>query len=225
MVARKKNVKKDGEPAVSQTVVIAPPNYQTAAFKIRGTAPLMLQRFSEKAKQEMKQKQEKGSKQAKKKTDKKPKDFEALYKGAMYVSDEGWCGINAAGFRCGMISQCRIAGFKMTQAKLCIFCEADGYDKIDGTPLVKITKGKPIKSEMWARIPSTGSPDIRARPMWKPGWEAIVKIRFDADIFSLEDVSNLIARMGLSGGIGEGRPDSRMSCGIGMGLFEIALEA
>jgi hypothetical protein len=33
---------------------------------------------------------------------------------------------------------------------------------------------------------------------------------------------NLLARVGMQVGIGEGRPDSRESAGIGFGLFRIA---
>jgi len=36
-----------------------------------------------------------------------------------------------------------------------------------------------------------------------------------------EDVVNLIARVGMQVGIGEGRPDSKASAGLGFGLFEI----
>jgi hypothetical protein len=35
------------------------------------------------------------------------------------------------------------------------------------------------------------------------------------------DIANLIARVGLQVGIGEGRPDSKQSAGLGFGLFEI----
>ena len=35
------------------------------------------------------------------------------------------------------------------------------------------------------------------------------------------DVVNLIARVGIQVGIGEGRPDSKMSAGLGYGLFEL----
>jgi hypothetical protein len=35
------------------------------------------------------------------------------------------------------------------------------------------------------------------------------------------DVVNLISRVGLQVGIGEGRPDSKQSAGLGYGLFEI----
>ena len=89
-----------------------------------------------------------------------------------------------------------------------------------GTPLVEITKGEPQYFETYVRL-ATGVCDLRARPMWAPGWEAIVRVRFDADMFKLEDVANLIMRVGQQVGIGEGRPDSPNSTGQGFGLFDL----
>jgi hypothetical protein len=42
------------------------------------------------------------------------------------------------------------------------------------------------------------------------------------DQFTPEDVANLMARVGMQVGIGEGRPDSKNSAGMGWGLFKIA---
>ena len=67
---------------------------------------------------------------------------------------------------------------------------------------------------------ATGVIDIRSRPLWRE-WSADVRIRFDRDQFTHQDVANLMARVGAQVGIGEGRPDSKDSAGIGFGLFEI----
>jgi hypothetical protein len=53
-------------------------------------------------------------------------------------------------------------------------------------------------------------------------WAATLRIRYDAGMLTADDVVNLISRVGLQVGIGEGRPDSKDSAGIGFGLFEIA---
>jgi hypothetical protein len=118
-----------------------------------------------------------------------------------------------------MISACRLVGFKMTLAKLSVYIEADGFDRIDGTPLVRIT-GEPHYSEHPVRIKDTV--DLRARPMWDSGWSAKVRVTFDLEQFSLQDVGNLMMRVGRQVGIGEGRPDSRNSAGMGWGLFDIS---
>ena len=113
----------------------------------------------------------------------------------------------------------------MTRAKLAVFCEPDGFDREDGTPLVKFTKGKPKYSEMPVRLKKSGSMDIRPRPLWSPGWELTVRIKYDADQFTLNDIANLLLRVGVQVGIGEGRPDSKDSCGMGWGLFRFKAPA
>lgn len=199
-------------------VVITAPNFQTAEFLIEGTAPYVQSKFSEKALAIMRRTQELGS-VAKKGSKKAPKDFDALYKGAIHRSEEGWAGIPAGGIRAAMISASKICGFAMTRAKLTVFVEADGYDVTDGTPLVKITKGEPGPCEHAVRIQQTT--DIRVRALWPVGWQASVRVRFDADQFNLSDVTNLLMRVGLQVGLGEGRPDSRSSAGMGWGLFAL----
>jgi len=46
-----------------------------------------------------------------------------------------------------------------------------------------------------------------------------VVVNFDADQFTVQDVTNLMQRVGMQVGIGEGRPDSRDSAGLGWGTF------
>jgi len=116
-----------------------------------------------------------------------------------------------------------MVGFKMTHARCSVFVVADGFDADDATPLVRITKGEPQYLELAVRL-ETGVCDIRPRPMWEPGWEANVRIRFDADQFSVSDVANLLLRAGAQIGVGEGRPFSKNSKGMGWGMFRLAEE-
>ncbi len=202
---------------VKSTVVISPPNIQTAVFNIIGTAPLVINKFSQKSREQMKEKQEQGS-QAKKGKARAAKDFDACYKGAFHVSLDGWNGIPASSFRCAMISACRLVNFKMTISKLSVFIIGDGFDADEGTPLVKIY-GEPRKLEMYARN-ETGVCDIRIRPQWI-NWKCKLQVKFDADQFSQADIANLLMRAGSQVGVGEGRPDSKKSAGMGWGTFEI----
>ena len=66
-----------------------------------------------------------------------------------------------------------------------------------------------------------GAEYVCLRPMWNTGWEAVVRITFDADKFSRTDVGNLLQRAGMQVGIGEGRQSSRMCVGVGWGAFAI----
>lgn len=211
--AKRPRAKKDK----AEVVEITAPRLKTVAIEIEGTAPYMQNKFSAKARQQMRDAQEAGS-TGKKGKKKEAKDFMACYEAAMHKSGEGWCGIPAPSFRNAMISACRLCGFKMTHAKLSVFIEADGFDETDGTPLVQITRGEPRYTEMPVRNAS-GVVDLRARPMWSPGWRAIVKITYDEDMLTAADVGNLLSRAGQQVGIGEGRPDSKQSCGLGFGLF------
>lgn len=198
-------------------VTIKAPNFQTAQFKIIGTAPLVIHKFSTKARQQIMQTQSEG-KSAKSRKDRKPKDFDEVYHEARHISTEGWDGMPAAAFRAAMVSACKIAGYVMTRAKLAVFVEADGVDKDEGTPLVRIY-GTPRRHEGWGRN-DNGSVDIRVRPMWEQ-WHAFLRVRFDADMLTATDVTNLLMRAGLQVGIAEGRPDSKNSTGCGWGTFAV----
>lgn len=205
------------EPA-TKAIEIKAPRFKIAEFRIDGTAPLVIHKFSAKARAQIIATQEAGQ-QAQGKKKREPKDFEAVYRGAMHVAKDGWLGIPAGAFRNAAISACRTVGYKMTHAKLAFFVLADGFEDDDGTPLVRI-HGTPEKHTTYARN-DNGSVDIRVRPMWKE-WHMKLRIRFDADMFSDEDVANLVMRVGMQVGIGEGRPDSKNSAGMGWGMFEIS---
>lgn len=215
--AAKKTSKKTGDKSEVQGLVIPAPNFATAQFKVVGNAPLVMHKFSQKSREQMKQAQMAGS-QAKNKNKKDPKDFEALYEGAKHVSVDGWTGIPASAFRAAMIRACTLVGFAMTQMRMTAFVIADGYSKDDGTPLVRL-HGKPEMHECIVRV-SNGQPDVRVRPMWREWW-ATVTIQWDLDQFSADDVANLLARAGIQVGLLEGRPASKNGPGMGWGTFDV----
>lgn len=199
-------------------VAIKPPNFQYAAFNIQGVAPLVIHRFSVKTKLEMKTKMEVGKAAGNKKM-REAKNTDDIFNDARYRSKEGWDGFHAASVRNALISACRLVGFKMTLAKLSLFVEADGWDVVEPQiPLIRIY-GDPIKQEDMARV-ETGQPYVTIRPAYH-NWRAKIRIRWDGDQFTLADVTNLLARVGMQVGIGEGRPDSKNSAGMGWGLFEL----
>jgi hypothetical protein len=216
MAAPKNTASPSGPTA--QTVSIKPPNFGIAEFRVRGIAPLVIHRFSAKTKNQMKEKMETG-KAAGSKKNREARATDDLYEEARYRSAEGWDGFNASAIRAAMISACRLVGFKMTLAKLSVFVEADGSDATEPQiPLIRII-GNAIKQEDMARV-ETGQPYVTVRAAYHD-WQARIRIRYDADQFTLQDVTNLMSRVGLQVGIGEGRPDSKNSAGMGWGLFAI----
>lgn len=207
------------EAAPSTEINISPPNIRQAEFTIIGMAPLMICRFSQKAMEMMMAAHEAGSAGRTKKK-RAARDFDADFQGARHISHDGWDGIHAAAFRNGMISACRLVGFKMTIAKLAVFVDPDGFDVVDGVPLVRIHGPEPVKRVMHTRN-ATGVIDLRARPAWDK-WSCNLRVSHDADQFSAADVANLLSRVGAQVGVGEGRPDSRSSAGMGFGMFRLA---
>lgn len=201
-----------------RNVVIEAPKFEYIKVNIVGDTKLVIHKFSQKAREQIKQTQILGNR-GKKGSKREGKDFDALYKGAMYVSNDGWYGFPSSAVRQAMVRACSIVGFHMTKGKESIFIEHDGYDAESGTPLTRITKGSPHPHEDYGRI-SKGI-DLNIRPMWDEGWEAVITIRYDADVFSSQDVINLLSRAGMQVGIMEGRPFSKESCGCGWGTFRV----
>ena len=207
-----------------RSVRIKPLNRRVAELTVVGTDQLVQHAFGQKAINQIIATQMAGD-AAKKKMSKNraPKDFDACYEDAKHIAggkNGGWIGLPAPAFRAGMVRACKLAGIVMTEAKLALVVKADGYDKYDSTPLVKITKGEPTRDTRYARN-DNGQPDIRVRPMWQPGWECKLVIEYDGDFFTDEEVVNLVERMGVQVGIGEGRNSSPHSCGMGWGGFEV----
>ena len=89
----------------------------------------------------------------------------------------------------------------MTLAKLSVFVEEDGRDKDEPQfGLIRILNAKPVMQQDIARV-ETGQAYVTIRAAYH-GWKSKIKIRFDADQFTVADVSNLLARVGAQVGIG-----------------------
>lgn len=201
----------------SEVVAITPPNIKAVKFRITGLTPYMQARFSEKAMNAMAAKMD-GTAKKGSRTAREARNFDEDYENAKHISTEGWVGIPASSLRAALISACKLTGYVMTRAKLSLFVEEEGLDKVDGMPLIKIY-GEPKPNRMAVRN-ATGVFDLRVRPIWTK-WYAEPVIRFDGDQFSLEEVFNLLSRVGMQVGLGEGRPDSRSSAGLGYGTFTV----
>jgi len=199
----------------AESIVISAPKFGNLEIALVGTAPLVVARFSKKA--ELMAKMAEGS-TAKSKKERSARDYDKEAEDARYRSGEGWEGVNAAAFRAGMISACRLVGFKMTLAKLSVFVEADGWDVQDGIPLVRVYGNSETFTAHTRN--ATGVVDVRSRPMYRE-WAVKLRVRYDADQFTAQDVYNLLARVGGQVGLCEGRPDSKSSAGCGFGTFAL----
>jgi hypothetical protein len=199
--------------------VVHAANIVRATFRIVGTAPYVQAKFSKKAKDKMLADMATPKSAKKAKTEREPRNYERDFIEAQHISTAGWNGIPCPAFRAAMIDACRTVGIVMTRAKMSVFVVADGFDKDEGTPLVKLIAKEPERTEMLVRN-DNGSADIRIRPMWRE-WEADVTVEFDADMITAESVVNLLDRAGRQVGVGEGRPFSKNSVGQGWGTFTV----
>ena len=206
-----------------EIAVVHPANILRATFKIEGTAPYVQCKFSEKARHKMMADMATPKAQKKAKTEREPRDYDRDFIQAQHISTAGWNGIPCPAFRAAMIDACRTVGLVMTKAKMSVFVLPDGFDKDEGTPLVKLeAPDAPQRTEMLVRNDNGGA-DIRIRPMWRE-WGASVTVEFDADMITAESVVNLLDRAGRQVGIGEGRPFSKNSVGQGWGTFSVVTE-
>ena len=206
-----------------EVITIKPPNIAKVAFDISGTAPLVMHRFEQKMMGEFEEKVRKGSTPTGKKKH-EGRELEDIFEAAKYIGETNgvrWEGFNASAIRNATISACRLVNFRMTLAKLSIFVVEDGRDIFNPLiPLVRI-HGESRLSEAIGRT-SGMNPQamLIVRPMYYP-WKATINMRYDADQFTMTDVTNLLLRVGEQVGIGEGRPDSKSSAGMGWGTFQI----
>lgn len=199
--------------------VIKPANIVRTTLRIKGTAPLVINNFSNKARAKMMSDMATPKSSKKARTERPPRDYEDDFQQARHISSEGWDGIACPAFRAAMIDACRTVGLVMTRAKMSVFVLPDGFDAADGTPLVRIDAPPPERTQSLVRN-DNGSADIRIRPMWRD-WGANVTLEFDADMITPESIVNLLDRAGRQVGVGEGRPFSKNSVGQGWGTFTV----
>jgi hypothetical protein len=199
--------------------VIEPANMVVVTVRIRGTAPYVQCAFPKKQREIMEANMSKTSAERKSKTARPPRDFASDFVQAQHLSVAGWNGIPCGAFRTAMVDACRTVNLQMTRAKMSIFVQADGFDAQDGTPLIRLVGQPPERTDMLVRN-DNGSADIRVRPMWRE-WTADIRIEFDADMITAQSVVNLLDRAGRQVGVGEGRPFSKNSVGMGWGTFTV----
>lgn len=189
-------------------------------LKIKGISPLLVHNWAEKAKKEMLDKHM-GKAKTKKHDIKNPvEDFieslywlegkpaepteeafeEAIKSGARF-------GFPAVGIKASAVS----AGYRAGVMKDKV--STNGAFYIEGA-LIEI-KGTPHMREDMVRV-GMGQPDIRFRGEFDE-WEALIPIKYNAGVFTAEQLVNLFRLGGFAVGIGEWRPEK----GGVHGMYEV----
>lgn len=196
-------------PETEKVIQIPPIETKTVKITLIGDTPLLVCKFSEKAKNELDEKHQKKAKRAR-----EARDPAAEFKAALYVMSNGKFGIPAAGVKHTAVSACRfVDGVPMTIAKGSFHVLEDS----DG--LIEIQGDKPVVDERIVRVGNFGNkkPMTRYRPRFD-NWKISFRVKYNSKVISAEQLMNLYENAGFSVGLCEYRPEKSGN----LGMFSVA---
>ena len=203
------------------SIVLTRLERDTLTLRVVGTAPLIVHRFDEKAREALINKPPRGGVKEKREEAFKQRAFEA----SMYRFDDGGHGFPAGGFKAAIVSAAE-AFPKLYGSTVKRWLRVEGETIANGENLVRLEVGEPRRREDYVRLKSAMgkvSTDMRWRAEYWP-WAASVRIVFPSDMFPPESILALLDAAGF-GGIGEWRPNSPESKTGAYGTFEVATDA
>lgn len=183
----------------------------TLIVPILGTSPLIVHRFSEKAKKQMLDAMQG------RKTPKQAKDPEAEYEAAFYRTnveegEEQRYGLPVIAFKAATIGGARFfAGITMTLLRQVMFFR--GEVGVDGQQLA-IIDGIPKMREDVVRV-GNGGTDLRYRPEFSE-WRTELRVTYVTSQLTESSVLSLIDAGGMGVGVGEWRPEKKGDMGTYM---------
>ena len=185
-------------------IEIPAPNWLTALIKLIGETPLITNPFSEKAKNQIEEKQAKKAKKPLPARDPKAEFEAAQYHmngaGSPHAMPSIW-------LKKAMVAACRdIPDLSMVRA--------NGLFHVIGD-LWELKSDEPIMRSDWVTI-GRGTRDMRYRPEYT-NWSVDAEILYNADVLSLQQVLNLASLAGRLG-FGEMRPSKT---GYSFGMFRV----
>lgn len=170
---------------------------ETLLVPIVGTSPLIVHRFSEKAKRQMLDNMQG------RKSPKQAKDPKAEYEAAFYRLKDGGYGFPALAFKAATVGGARFySGVTMTALKQFLFIHGEEGD--DGRALTRI-EGESIMREDVVTVGRNGS-DLRYRPQFSE-WRTTLEVRYVTSALTQGSVLSLIDAGGMGVGVGEWRPE------------------
>lgn len=199
---------KPEEPKKSGIIEIARLETEKLMVPIIGTTPLIVHRFSEKAKKQMLDAMQ-GIKKVK-----ENKNPNAEFEAAFYRFLDGRFGFPSIAFKDCTVSAARFyQGVTMVQLRQVLF--VGGEFGVDGQALIEIEGAPAIMREDVVRVGMNGT-DLRYRPQFTT-WRATLPVRYVKSQLSRDSVLSLIHAGGMGVGVGEWRPEKSGD----MGTFAI----
>lgn len=129
-----------------------------------------------------------------------PQDIDKEYNQSKYISKDGWEGIPASAFKSAMIRAAKLCGMVMIDTATSISIVADCNE----TQLIHIEGESEMLLEAIPLKPSGML--VSSRAIYKE-WSAILTVRYNAGMISMEQVCQLIQAAGFGVGIGAKRPE------------------
>jgi hypothetical protein len=171
---------------------------ETVRVPILGTTPLIVHRFSEKAKRQMLDNMQG------RKSPKEPKDPQAEYEAAFYRLKDGESyGFPVTAFKLATVGGARFYG-GVTMKELKQFMFFRGEIGSDGLGLARI-EGEPHMREDVVRV-GRGGTDLRYRPQFDE-WSTVLEVTFVKSAITRASVLSLVDAGGMGVGVGEWRPE------------------
>jgi hypothetical protein len=194
---------------VVQTITISRLERALVEIPIRGETPLIMQRWSEKSRQQMLEAQQPGTRRKK-----DARDPEADYQAAFYRLDDGTPGMPATAFKAAIADAARFYdGVTMVSLKTAIAVKGIGSEQL--VPIVgdyRMREDTPRNAN--------GVADLRYRPEFWP-WSATLLVEYLPSMLDGQSVWNLTDAAGRVG-VGSWRPSSPKSKSGTFGQFRVA---
>lgn len=185
-------------------------------INVEGTAPLIVNRWSEKARAMMLAAQQSSARQKK-----DPKDPQALFEASRYRLGDGRDGFPATGFKAAIVHAGRLfEGVTQVLLKqvIRVHGEVVSLDGGFGDQIVPITYGEITMREDTPRNAS-GVADLRYRAQYWP-WSATLRVETIPGQIDLDSLVSLVDAGGV-GGVGEWRPTAPKSATGSYGTFKV----
>lgn len=182
--------------ATPAAISISPIVKTTARIPLKGVSPLIMHKWSEKAKQIMLDTQQG------KKAPKEHRNPQTDYEATIYHTENGDYGFPAIAFKAAMVRAGKLLNIKMVDARQLI--SISGVPSDDGVYDLAVISGEPRMREDMCRV-GMGT-DLRYRAEFVD-WATIVNVSFYDNLIDLSSIINLLQFAGDSVGIGEWRPE------------------
>lgn len=174
---------------------------ETLEVPIIGTTPLIMHRFSEKAKRQMLDATQG------RKAPKTPKDPEAEFESAFYRLEDGdRYGFPVIAFKAATVGGARFYGKDVTMTSLRQSIFMRGEPGEDGLSLTEIIGHAEMREDV-VRV-GQGGTDLRYRPMFRE-WRAVLTVTYVTSMLTRGSLLSLIDAGGMGVGVGEWRPEKK----------------